>query len=111
MDITNTTTKSKDFLSSCGVKIIFDDIYEYAGWVYQVNYNNETYKDSYFGNDSDIQNFRWAINEADNFVIDPMYVGHYIFGCTVPNAVVESKNPLKMVITLDGNEITYNVRK
>ena len=112
MDITNTSTKPRDFLTNCEVKMVYDDLYEYAGWFYQVNYNNATYNDNgRFGVDSKQQNYRWAINAADNFAIDPMYQGHYIFGCTVPNAVVNGKKPLRLVITIDGNEITYNVRK
>ena len=111
MDITNTVTMPKDFLASCEVKVIYDDLYEYAGWFYQVNYNNKTYNDSDYGEDNKKQNVRWVINSADNFPIDPMYQGHYVLGCTLPNAVVNSKEPLKMIITIDGNEITYNIRK
>lgn len=112
MDITNIVPQAKDFLADCEVKAVYDETYEYAGWFYQVNYNNSTYKDSNkFGADSQQQNYRWVINNADNFVIDPMYQGHYVFGCTLPNAVVNSKAPLKLIITLDGNEITYNIRK
>lgn len=113
MDITNTAMISHNFLSSCEVKVIYDDVYEYAGWFYQSNYNNGTstnYKDV-FGEDVGKQNMKWAINSADIFAIDPMYQGHYIFGCTLPNTVVTSKKPLRMVIMLDGNEITYNIRK
>ena len=57
------------------------------------------------------QNKNWVIDPADNFEIDPMYSGHYVFGCTLPNAVVNSEKPLRMVITIDGNELTYNIRK
>ena len=114
MDILNTTTKSMNYLADCTVTVIFDDTYEFAGWCYQQNYNNATYKDIYRGGveeDKGKQNVNWVIDEADNFVIDPMYKGHYVFGCTIPNASVESKAPLKMIITIDGNEITYNIRK
>lgn len=111
MDITNTARENKDFLGDCEVKVVFDDVYEYAGWAYQVNYNNDTDMSSNYGEDNQKQNVRWAIDSADNFPIGPMYAGHYIFGCTLPNAVVNSKKPLRMVITIDGNEITYNIRK
>lgn len=96
MDITNTTLKAKDFLSDVSVKVVFDDTYEYAGWCYQSDYDWD--KD-------------YAINPQGQFVIEPMYQGHYMFGCTLPNAVVNSKKPLQMLITIDGNEITYNIRK
>ena len=111
MDITNTSTKPHDFLATCEVKVVFDDVYEYGGWFYQYNYNNKTAKSNDSGEDSQKQNTNWVINEADQFAIDPMYQGHFCFGCTLPNAVVNSKAPLKMIITMDGNEITYNIRK
>lgn len=111
MDITNISTKPHDFLASCEVKVVFDDVYEYGGWFYQYNYNNKTYKSNNSGEDSQKQNTNWVINAADQFAIDPMYQGHFVFGCTLPNAVVNSKAPLKMIITIDGNEITYNIRK
>jgi len=113
VDLTNLATIPRNFLSSCEVKAIFDDKYEYGGWFYQSNYNNGTstnYKEEYL-EDTGKQNQRWVIHEADQFVIDPMYQGHYVFGCTLPNSVVNSKAPLRMIITIDGNEITYNIRK
>lgn len=108
MDITNVNAVSRNFLSSCEVKVIYDDTYEYGGWLYQSNYNNDA---SNYGDDAGKQNIRWVIDNADIFSIDPMYQGHYVFGCTLPNSVVNSKKPLRMVIMLDGNEITYNIRK
>lgn len=111
VDIINTSTKPRDFISSCEVKVVYDDVYEYAGWYYQYNYNNRTSDSSYSGEDSKKQNTNWVINAADQYAIDPMYQGHFAFGCTLPNAVVNSKKPLRMVITIDGNEITYNIRK
>jgi hypothetical protein len=111
VDLLNIGTNPRDYLSSCEVKVVFDDKYEYAGFFYQSNYNNKTDTDSYYGEDSGKQNQRFAIDKADQFAIDPMYEGHYIFGCTLPNAVVSSKAPLRMEILLDGNEITYNIRK
>jgi len=94
MDILNTTTSSKDYLSSCGVKMIYDDTYEFSGWAQQFDWDSST--------DFPVES---------PFEINPMYIGHYAFGCKIPNAVVERKAPLKMIITLDDNEITYNVRK
>lgn len=113
IDITNTATKAREFLSKCEVKIIYDDVYEYLGWTYQQNYNNITWKiynDPYTAY-SEKQNVLYGIDKADNYSIDPMYQGHYIFGCTLPNAVVNSKKSLRMVVTMDGSEITYNIRK
>lgn len=115
-DITNTSLNSHDFLSDCTVIVVFDDRYEYQGWYYQYNYNNISGIYSY-AEFSDRENVGYTdsqtfvIDPADNYPIDPMYTGHFCFGCTLPNAVVNSKAPLKMIITIDGNELTYNIRK
>ena len=111
MDIVNIMTKDKNFLEQCEVKVVFDDLYEYGGWSYQYNYNNGTRKNNEDGAANNQQNKCFVIDKTDNFVISPMYEGHYCFGCTLPNAVINSKKPLKMIITIDGNEITYNIRK
>lgn len=111
MDILNVTMNSKDFLSNCSVKAIFDDVYEYGGWYFQSNYDNKSDSITGEGNDVGRQNVNFGIAQADNFAILPMYKGHYWFGVTLPNAVISSKKPLRMVITIDGNEITYNIRK
>lgn len=111
-DLINTAMKSKDFTKNCTVKVIFNNKYEYAGWVYQSNYNNGSDGSFYkLAEDKNNQGKRYAIDPANNFAIDPMYTGHYIFGCPLPNAVINSTKPLKMIITLDGNEITYHIRK
>jgi len=104
MDITNTALKAHNFLSACEVKVIYDDLYEYAGWFHQYNYNNPPG----YGHNWNITN---VIHANDRFTVEPMYTGHYCFGCTLPNAVVDSKAPLQMIITIDDNEITYNIRK
>ena len=96
IDILNTTTGGKNYISTCGVKMIFDDKYEYAGWACQYDYDSST--------DTPVA------SEAI-FVINPLYIGHYAFVCKIPKAVAERKAPLKMIINLDDNEITYNVRK
>lgn len=112
MDMLNITANPQDYLANCEVKVVYDDSFEYAGWYYQKNYDNLTNDWCYeLDADKDHQNINWAINAADQFSIDPMYQGHYIFGCTLPNAVVNSKKPLRLVITIDGNELTYNIRK
>lgn len=113
VDITNTALGQRDFLANCEVKAVYDDVYEYAGWCYQVNYDNKISTNALYdyGEDKGKQNTRWVINEADNFSIGPMYTGHYVFGCTLPNSIVNAKKPLKLIITIDSNEITYNIRK
>lgn len=110
-DITNIAVAAKDFLEQCEVKVVFNDIYEYAGWCFQYNYDNGINDHELFNADAKKQNVNWVVDNADRFAINPMYQGHYCFGCTLPNAVVNSKQPLRMVITIDGNELTYNIRK
>lgn len=115
VDITNTQRTQRDFLSNVEVKAVYDDAYEYGGWAYQRNYNNgirnEYDEKSYYAIDYGKQNTRFVIDRVDQFSIDSMYQGHYLFGCTLPNAVINSKQPLCLIITIDGNEITYNIRK
>lgn len=103
MDCLNCTITSRDYLASCEVKAVYDDVFEYKGWVYQHNWDYKA------GNLTTPEEA--PVNPADVFAIEPMYNGHYTFGCTLPNAVVEGKAPLKLIITMDGNEITYNIRK
>ena len=110
-DILNTTLTAKKYTENITVKAVFDDKYEYNGWFHQRNYNNGTYSWANLEADKKRQNTRWAINASDYFSIDPMYLGHYIFGCTLPNAVIESKKPLRLIISIDGIEITYHIRK
>lgn len=111
MDIINLNRKEKNFLENCTVKVVYDDVYEYEGWMRQYNYNNTSHNASGFGVDAGKQNTEWTINPDDVFPILPMYEGHYAFICTLPNSVVNAKESLRMVVTLDGNELTYNIRK
>lgn len=96
LDILNLTTTARDYLTQYEVKVVYDDVYEYAGWAYQCDYD---------------WNSGQGISKDYNFAIEPMYTGHYYFGCTLPNAIINSKAPLTMIINIDGNEITYNIRK
>ena len=123
MDVTNLAKETRDFLEFCSVKVIYDNTYEYTGWVYQSDYDNETHAEITEGDeatylrfleDADKQNMRWAIAQENQFAIDPMFQGHYIFGCTLPNTVVQSKAPLAMIISFgeEGEyQVTYNIRK
>ena len=113
-DITNTTLTPKDYLTDCEVKVIYDDIYEYAGWAYQQNYDYkhwETYSNNIDAPYSHKQNILYGIDPSENYSINSMYQGHYIFGCSLPNPVVNSKKPLRMEITLGDNDLTYYIRK
>ena len=111
MDIVNLAMRDKNFLENVEIKAIYNDKYEYGGWAYQFNYDNKISDWSPYGEYNKKQNMEFAIAEADIFPIGSMYQGHYCFGATLPNAVVNAKEPLRMIITIDGNEITYNIRK
>ncbi len=109
-DILNSTRTERDYLANVEVKVIFDDDVEFAGWFWQYNWDNGV-KNSDWGDLNGIQNKELVIDKADQFPIGPYYVGHYCFGCTLPNAIVNGEEPLRMEITIDGNKITYNYRQ
>ena len=91
-DIRNLAKKDTKFLGTISVKAVYDDEYEYNGFIYQLNHKSESFR-----------------GESD---IGPMYTGHYGFFCQLPNFVVQDKtSPLRMVITINGHEFTYNIRK
>lgn len=121
VDITNIMTKAKDYLENCHVTVHFNDKYDYEGWQYQYNYDNVSRDQLWLGErngdlDTGFKEIALdpkdcPIDNADQFSIGPMYDGHYVFGCTLPNKVVQGKEPLSMTIELDGNELTYNIRQ
>lgn len=104
MDIINLAFSSVNFLKDCSVIATYNDLYKFQGWAHQFNWNNT------FSSGRDI-NKNAYIHESNEFAIGPMYAGHYVFGVTLPNAVIEGKEPLSIVINIGGNELTYNVRK
>lgn len=109
MDITNTQKSAVNFIQEATVKVIFDEEYEYAGWVRQFNYDYDL-NGAYYDGDDQGDFIRAALDPVDEESIDMMYTGHYVFGCTLPTAVVNGTEPLRMVIDLGGNELTYNIR-
>lgn len=96
VDILNKSGKPINFIEKATVKVVFDDSTEFAGWCRQY--------------DADVCTDK-PLNPADNFAIDPYYIGYYVFGCTLPNTVVNSKASLRMEISIGDNELTYNCRK
>lgn len=110
VDITNLQKTDATFIKDISVKVIYDDEYEYDGWVRQFNYDFSK---------SEIYRYQakttigWPVclSPVDEIAIKPMYKGHYAFGCTLPNSVIEDKSaPLRMVITMDDHKLTYNIR-
>ena len=125
MDIVNRSKADHLFMAEASVKVIYDDEYEFAGWIRQINYD---YFKSVSATVFPLQ--QEAIHTGHNPITEKplylktlllhpgmeepvgmMYTGHYIFGCTLPNEVILSKESLRMVITLGDNELTYNIRK
>ncbi len=110
VDIMNLQKTDATFMKDTKVKVIYDDDYEYDGWVRQFNYdfsNSEIYRYQ----EKNIIGWQVCLSPIDEMAIKPMYKGHYVFGCTLPNSVVEDKSaPLRMVITMDDHKLTYNVR-
>lgn len=110
-DVQNLQKIGANFMNDISIKVIYDDEYEYNGWVRQFNYD---YSKTEIYRYKDTTPIGWPVclSPADEMPIDPMYKGHYAFGCTLPNFIVEDrKSPLRMVIKLGENELTYNIRK
>ena len=116
MDITNLQKKNFDFMQNAAVKVIYQDEYEFAGWVRQINYDYLDYglkgrEVCRAGYDKLPPNVV-VLDPANAEEIGMMYTGTYAFGATLPNSVFEdTKSSLQMIITIDGNELTYNIRK
>lgn len=94
-DIRNLGKKEAKFKGTFSVRAVYDDEYDYSGFAGQFDYDRTN---------------RVYLNQ--DFPIGPMYTGHYGFFCALPNFVVQDKtSPLRMIITINGHEFTYNIRK
>ncbi len=108
VDITNLSKEAATFMKDAKVTVYYDnDQYEFGGWVRQYDYdvNDRTVK------------YDWTetgpavFTPQDELEIATMYTGHYVFGCTLPMAVINGSESLQMVIELGDSELTYNIRK
>ena len=109
--IQNLQKMPANFMGDISIKVIYDDEYEYNGWVRQFNYD---YSKSEIYRYKEATPIGWPVclSPVDEMSISPMYKGHYALGCTLPNFIVEDKkSPLRMVIHLGEHELTYNIRK
>lgn len=117
VDVTNLQKKPVEFLEDASIKVVYQDDYEFEGWTRQIVYDHreKQYSDggvTRYGFDKDDYPNEIVMNPAKVEPIDMMYTGTYVFGCTVPNTVVEDKtSPLRMEIKLGENDLTYNIRK
>lgn len=124
IDITNLQKQSVSISEDATVKVVYDEGYEFAGWVRQSNHDylpriyihKHTLEANIGQNPLDPEGLP---TYATELMLDPendepiamMYTGHFFFGCTLPNEVITSKKPLRMEIKLGDNELTYHIRK
>lgn len=116
-DVTNLQKKSVNFVEEATVKVVYQDDYEFNGWIRQIVYDHMEYQNgdrglSRYGYDKADYPNEIVMNPAMTESVDVMYTGTYAFGCTLPNYVVEDKkSPLRIEISMGGNELTYHIRK
>ena len=96
VDVTNITGSAKDYIANAEVNVYFDNIYQFEGEARQFDY--------------DISENNY-VTEKLRFPIQSWYQGHYAFICKLPNAVMDAKESLYMVIRMDDVELTYAIRK
>lgn len=110
-DVRNLMKSDVKFMGDCSVKVIYDDEYEYKGWVRQFYYDYSDAEVRTDNKDIGAVGSPTCLSPKDEIAIGPLYVGHYAFGCTLPMSVVDDKDStLRMIITMKGNEFTYNIR-
>ena len=112
MSIKNRGKYRINYLQDAHVEVVFDQNYRFGGWTQQYDHQKPT-STSTFVNEQDVgrQNENYVVSAADRYDIDPGQTGYYCFGCTLPNAVLSGTKPLKMIISIDGTEITHYIRK
>ena len=110
-DVRNLMKSDTKFMGDFSVKVIYDDEYEYKGWVRQFNYDYSDAEVRTNNKDIGAVGSPICLSPKDEIAIGPLYVGHYAFGCTLPISVVDDKDStIRMIITMKGNEFTYNIR-
>lgn len=119
LDLTNLQKTPVNFMKEMSVKVVYEDEYEYNGWVRQMDYNTKTplYRKAHDGDypvielSGDLNMSCFALDPANEIPIDMVYTGHYIVGCTLPNQVVNGDGPLRMEIKLGDSDLTFHIRK
>lgn len=110
VDLVNRSLSEKEFTAEITVKVVYDDLYEFGGWVRQYDENHASRVLRYNWNTAHPAE-RAFLHPEDKLAVAPMYTGHYILGCTLPNEVINGTEPLRMEIKLGDNELTYHIRK
>ena len=97
--------------SNVSVVLEYDNNFQFRGWCYQYNHNNMFSTNTYVnGGDFAKQNLNYVISHDDEYAVAPGKIGYYCFGCTVPNAIVNGQEPLRMIIRIEDKEITFVIR-
>ena len=117
MDVTNLQKSGVEFTEEVTVKVVYQDDYEFNGWIRQIVYDHMEAQNgnkglSRYGYEKDDYPNEIVMNPVKVEAIDMMYTGTYAFGCTLPNYVIEDKKaPLRIEIQLGENDLTYHIRK
>ena len=110
-DVRNLMKSDVKFIGDISVKIVYDDEYEYNGWVRQFYYDYSDAEVRTDNKDIGAIGSPTSLSPKDEIAIGPLHVGHYVFGCTLPMSIIDDKDaPLRMVVTMKSNEFTYNIR-
>lgn len=116
VDLTNLQKTDVNFMENASVKVVYQDDYEFAGWIRQVNYDYINYGTQ----GRDVSRYEYDTKCPNVVVLDPvnvedigmLYTGTYAFGATLPNSVIsDTTSPVRIEITLGENELTYHIRK
>ena len=98
--ILNTQKNAFDFYKVFGDEIIctFGDDYKFGGWARQERKVGDRF---------------WVMyqNKDTSYAIGSLYDGYFDVVVTLPNYVVNSKEPLSVTFSIGDNEFTVNVRK
>lgn len=98
--ILNTQKKAFDYCKVLGddIACTFGDGYQFGGWARQERKEDDRFWTMYQNKDS-------------SYEIGSLYYGYFDVVVTLPNYVVNSKEPLSVTFSIGDNEFTIHVRK
>ncbi|MDR0928511.1 MAG: hypothetical protein LBM74_02230 [Oscillospiraceae bacterium] len=105
--IVNMQRAAYDYLPDItDIMFTYDTSYSFIGWAYQA-------EASPFAELPGVGDMRfYRVWEGDHRKpIEMLYTGYYLIGATLPNMVFETTAPLSVTFKLNGNEVTYHIRK
>lgn len=116
-DITNTNESIANMTSNISVKCVYRDEYEFGGWIRMIDYSSilMDYSDgsvSRNGYELAMHPAQIVLHPDNSQPVGFMETGNYVFGCTLPNYVVEDKeSALRMEVSIGETVLTYHIRK